>query len=73
MLELRSEIFGKEMSELSKIWLYSIQHMISFGEVSYPDFSNVLTSLRVPNSRLFGKVEHAYIFWCIGERMKFIL
>lgn len=61
------------MSELSKIRLYYIIYMVSFGEVSYSVFSNVLGSIIVLNTRLFDKHGHAYIFWCVGDRVKFIL
>lgn len=47
--------------------------MISFGEVSYSVFSNILIAFIVPNTRLLNKNEHAYIFWCIGDKMKFII
>lgn len=36
-------------------------------------FSNVLISFIIPNTRLFDKNEHASIFWCVGEKMKFII
>ena len=39
--------------------------MVPFGEVSCSVFS-VSVPFTVPTTRLFGKGEHAPIFWCIG-------
>lgn len=30
-------------------------------------------SFIVPNTRLFDKKENAYIFWCVGDKMKFVI
>lgn len=42
--------------------------MVAFGEVSCSVFSDVSVSCTeiAPPTILLGKVEHAYIFWCIG-------
>lgn len=53
--------------------LFEIHNMLSFGEVSYSIFSNVLISFIVLNMQLFDKIENAYIFWYVGEKIKFII
>lgn len=64
-----------------KIWemdIWVIRDMVRYYIVWYRlvrflIFSAVLVSFIIPNTRLFDKNEHASIFWCVGEKMKFII
>lgn len=49
---------------------YILYNMLSFGEVSYSIF---LITFIVLTMKLFDKIEHASIFWYVGEKVNFII